>query len=61
MYALLPFSFNVMEFYIGFTSLSAFHPGRTEIMLKSQGELADKLLATATLAEVRCFTTISKI
>lgn len=49
---LLPFSSNVVEFYTGFTSLSDFYPSVTETMLKSQGELADKLLAMATLAEV---------
>lgn len=46
------FSSNVIEFYISFTSLSDFHLSITEIMLKSQGKLADKLLAMATLAEV---------
>jgi len=36
-------------------------PGITEIMLKSQEEPADNLLATATLAEVRGCLTVSEI
>lgn len=48
---LLPFSPNAIEFDISFALLSAFYPDITEIMLKSQEELAEKLLATATLAE----------